>query len=182
MKTISLVALLATLLGGVTSAAQAQVAGIRNYENVLLTFHLVEADGFADVDPEIADVVEELRNLFRFEGYRLVDKSVLTANPPRDSGEPGGPRQEVVGQRLGAFAIQAYVSRAAADAVKLAIRLLDISGEYIDDNGRRRSGPAIIDASVTMRSGQTVVLGSGRPSGTENALILILSAEFDPGL
>ena len=137
----------------------------------------------AERDPEIADIVDELRNVLRFDGYRLLDTSVLRADLSPEMPASDRPPTAVVGQRLGAFAIQAYVSRAASpDAVRLTVRLRDVSGEYVDGGGTRRPGPAIIDASVTVRSGQTVVLGSGRPRGSENALILVVSPEFDSEL
>jgi hypothetical protein len=39
--------------------------------------------------------------------------------------------------------------------------------------------PDVIDASVTARSGQTVVLGSGRPISTAGALILAMQVLLD---
>jgi hypothetical protein len=47
---------------------------------VRLTFHLIQADGAATTDPEIADIESTLRRLFRFRGYRLVQTGVLSAN------------------------------------------------------------------------------------------------------
>ena len=114
MKKISLVVLLAALISGLSSEVQAQIPGIRSSNNnVLLTFHVVEANGYAEVDPEIADIVDELRNVLRFDGYRLLDTSVLRADLSPEMPASDRPPTAVVGQRLGAFAIQAYVSRAA---------------------------------------------------------------------
>jgi hypothetical protein len=47
---------------------------------VRLTFHLIQADGAAPSDPQIADVEATLRQLFRFRGYRLVQEGVFSAN------------------------------------------------------------------------------------------------------
>jgi len=72
----------ATLLAAITlalpTAVSAQGTEIRPI-NVRLTFHLIEADGEQRADPEILAVTTELRKLFRFDGYRLVTKSVLNA-------------------------------------------------------------------------------------------------------
>ena len=152
-------------------------------QDVLLTFQVVEADGFEDVDPAIADVVEELRSVFRFDGYRLLDTWVLRAALDVPIQRPGIRAQTRVSQRQGVLEIEAWLSRTAApDAVRVVVRLIDTSGEYINNNnGRRVPGPAIIDVSVTVRSGQTVVLGSGRPNGAASALILVMSVELDMG-
>ena len=184
MKKIILITLLAILVGGLPSGAQAQVP-VRGQgplvQGVLLTFQVVEADGFVDVDPVIADVVEELRSVFRFDGYRLLDTWLLRAALSVPIQRPDVRAQTRVSQRQGVLEIEAWLSRTAApDAVRVVVRLIDTSGEYIN-NGRRIAGPAIIDVSVTVRSGQTIVLGSGRPSGSANALILVMSVELDMG-
>jgi len=44
---------------------------------VRLYFQLIEADSFQDEDPAIANVVQELRSLFRFEGYRLMGEAMV---------------------------------------------------------------------------------------------------------
>ena len=44
---------------------------------VRLYFQLIEADSFEDEDPAIASVVQELRSLFRFEGYRLMGEAMV---------------------------------------------------------------------------------------------------------
>lgn len=44
---------------------------------IQLHFQLIEADGFTDSEPAIADVESALRELFRFEGYRLIDQAVI---------------------------------------------------------------------------------------------------------
>ena len=64
--------------------------------NVQFVFQLVQADGFTDEDPEISDVVKELRMAFNFRGYRLLSTSVLNVGlvlPYR--GSPTVDRQRV---------------------------------------------------------------------------------------
>ena len=43
-----------------------------------LRFQLIEADSFRDPDPAIAGVVGQLRDLFRFEGYRLLGEAIVS--------------------------------------------------------------------------------------------------------
>ena len=53
----------------------------RPQPNVTLRFQLIEADGFTESDPAIADVTDALGSLFRFEGYRLAGEAVVRARP-----------------------------------------------------------------------------------------------------
>ena len=72
------------LIGPLALGLLASLAGAQEREdpaqdvwNVQFVFHLVQADGFTDEDPEISDVVKELRMAFNFQGYRLLSTSVL---------------------------------------------------------------------------------------------------------
>ena len=69
-------------LAGVANAQEGEDAR-QDIHNVLLTFHLIQADGFTDEDPEISDVVSELRKLFNFRGYRLLSTSVFNVGLAR---------------------------------------------------------------------------------------------------
>lgn len=152
-------ALFALTLGGARHASA---------QNVRLTFQLIEADGFETTDAEIADVVEELRDIFRFRGYRLLDTSVLRGTL-QDGPEYTAVSQRLVFEEQGVFGIQALIQRTEAPtAFRVHVSLTDGGSD------------TIMDASVTVRSGQTVVLGSARPSSTAAALILVMTAHVDP--
>ena len=45
--------------------------------SVRLYFQLIEADSFQEEDPAMADVVDELRSFFRFQGYRLLGEAMV---------------------------------------------------------------------------------------------------------
>jgi hypothetical protein len=149
-------------------AAQAMAQEVRSadrIQNVQLTFHLIEANGFQDDDVEIRPVVTELRKLFRFEGYRLLSKSVLhaTANPGSEVS------QQVADNDGRMYNINAQVSSAGEDlVVAVTLGLVDV----------RYQG--LIDASVRLQHGKTVVLGSARLSGQSGALILAVTPTIDP--
>ena len=64
-----LFACLALFTPGTADVVQAQ--------SVILTFQVIEADGFTESDPAIADVRETLQELFRFRGYRLAADAVI---------------------------------------------------------------------------------------------------------
>jgi hypothetical protein len=129
--------------------------------NVLLTFHLIEADGEQRDDPEILPVVTELRKLFRFQGYRLASKSVLTA-----TAWPPSRVRQIVSDAIGStYVITADVEKANND-IRLSVALHATASN--DD---------LINASVTLQNGKTVVLGttSGSMKGQRGAGALILA-------
>ncbi len=151
------------------AATNAQVASDRN---VVLHFQIIHADGYETIDPEIADIVEELRQLFRFDGYRLVDA-------PRVTGIVSEGRTSVVSVRLsdeelGTLEIEAYIE-ASSDVNSARVAVWVRHREPgIPDNV---PGLEIIQVSVIVRDGQTVILG-GRRQASSGALILVMSADI----
>jgi len=154
---------LALGLPPVTAAAQSVS---QRPTNVRLTFHLIEADGEQREDPEIQAVTTELRKLFRFQGYRLVSKSILNA-----TAWPHSNVQQKLTDDLGrAYNINASVESNGTD-VRLGVSL-SVAGEQL------------IDAAVNLQDGKTVVLGttSGplRGQSRSSALILAVTPTINP--
>jgi hypothetical protein len=149
------------------AAAAAQSAGPRP-TNVRLTFHLIEADGEQRDDPEIQAVTTELRKLFRFQGYRLVQKSVLNATAWPHSNV----QQKLTDDAGRSFMIHAKVELADANDVRLVVGLSMVDGGVL------------IDAAVNLQDGKTVVLGttsgSFRGQGLLSALILAVTPTINP--
>ena len=128
-----------------------------------LRFHLIEADSFQDTDPAIAEVVEELRGLFRFEGYRLLGEALVSvAGGTLDS-------QDFTQRFLGteeSFSVMAGVHIQRPGSVRLEpIQLWQ--------NERDR----LLESSVNVSPGQTVVIGGGRAQDGGRAFILTVTAE-----
>ena len=135
-------------------------------DNVRLVFQLVEANGFTEDDPEIADVVSELRALFRFEGYRLAASGLVNSSVDAyaSTNLTGGPyqvevslepvREEQAGQHV-----------ASSERVRIGVALT-----------QEQEAPSM-QATVTVRDGQTLVLGSTRTQAGE-ALILVMRTRF----
>ena len=168
----ALITLLA--LGSLPGAGSAQEPEevAETIRNVQLVFHLVEADGFTGDDPEISDVVAELRKLFNFRGYRLLSTSVLNVglsylNSSTVSGS--GSQRIAPDDALTPLAISAEIrARRATGTVRAKVTLTDLLPL------------PLLEASVTMRDGQRVVLGSARRSGNAPVLILIVTPRIDP--
>lgn len=160
---------------GVALSQEAEAAA-PDIHNVLLTFHLVQADGFTDDDPEISDVVSELRKLFSFRGYRLLSTSVFNVGMVRSSrgtyvsGE--GSQRIFAGDSPAPLTIEAEVTsqRSPPGTVRAKVTLATLAG---------LSSP-LLEASVTIRHGQRVVLGSARRTVDDPVLILVVTPRIDP--
>ncbi len=172
-------------LAGVASAQESEAYG-QDIRNVLLTFHLVQADGFTDQDPEISDVVSELRKLFNFRGYRLLSTSVFNVGLISNSSgrfAVGDGSQRIVSNDLEepmTIRARVYSSGRSVETVRAEVTLSDETtrptGEILFANER----PPLLEASVTMRDGQRVVLGSARRTADEPVLILVVTPRIDP--
>ena len=166
-------------LGSVANAQEIEEPG-QDIENVLLTFHLVEADGFADEDPEISDVVSELRQLFSFRGYRLLSTSVFNVGLlPTSRGTSGDGSQRIIpsGSETPLTIMASISSRRSTGAVRATVTLAEVVTQA--DFFAPRPTP-LLEASVTMRDGQSVVLGSARRTPGEPVLILVVTPRIDP--
>ncbi|MCY3546023.1 MAG: hypothetical protein OXH49_04010 [Gemmatimonadetes bacterium] len=181
-------ALIATLgVGGLcgVASAQARQDSTEDIRNVLLTFQLIQADGFTEQNPEISDVVSQLRKLFSFEGYRLLATSVFNVgmmtndSGTRLSGE--GSQQIIAGDSETPFTIRADVrSPRGTGAVRARVTLTDIITRQLNPRTGSTERAPLLEASVTIRDGQTVVLGSARRTAGEPVLILVVTPQVDP--
>ena len=175
----------ALALGVLSGVASAQEGNERpqHIHNVLLTFQLIQADGFTDVDPEISDVVGEIRKIFNFQGYRLLSTSVFNVGlMPSTSGRSasGSGLQRIYARGSEtALTLKAEVSsQRATGTVRAKVTLTDET--------RRQSGGSfserlpLLEITVTFRDGQMAVLGSAPRSADGPVLILIVTPRIDP--
>jgi hypothetical protein len=127
--------------------------------SVQLRFQLIEADGFTTTDPAIADVEAALRELFRFQGYRLVADALVTTAPFNSA------EQRLLGFDDTPLTLQVSVGQVnrseSAASVQLNVRLVGQNGQ-------------ILGTGVVVPGGQTVVLGTARPDQSRGALILVV--------
>ncbi len=170
-------------LASLPGAVKAQ-EGRQDIQNVLLTFHLVQADGFTDDDPEISDVVTELRKYFNFEGYRLLSTSLFNVGMylSDDDIEPlrgSGTQRIVVENSEMTLEVSASLRAArGSGTVRGTVTLTDITS-YV--NQSRPMNPShLLRITVNMRDGQRVVLGSAPRTADEPVLILVVTARIDP--
>jgi len=131
--------------------------------SVQLHFQIIQADGATQSDPAIAEVEGALRKLFRFRGYRLVGEGLMSST------EYGESAQEIGGAG-GPYTIVAHIGDVSGSADSGMVRLeasLTIP----------RVGQAL-RASVSLRTGQTAVLGNARLNPEGATVILTVRPEL----
>lgn len=173
------------VLGPQAGLASAQEETTEHFQQVRFRFYLVQADGFTEQDPEIADVVHELRKLFNFRGYRLVSTPVMNIvledRLGYDRWDGSGTQRIVVGDSEVPWELGVDVrAPPSSPTIRVDVSLNSIVPWRIRENARRDPVETYLEASVTIRDGQTVVLGTTRTSVEEPVLILVLTPEFVP--
>jgi len=174
------------VLGPLSGVASAQEDTTGDYRHVRFRFFLVQADGFTEQDPEIADVVTELKKLFNFQGYRLLSTPILNIVLENRSGlnrwDGGGTQRIVAGDSSEPWELSLDVRAMppSSPTIRVDVSLTSVVPWSIRENASRDPVERYLEASVTIRDGQTVVLGSTRTSAEEPVLILVLTPEFDP--
>lgn len=124
---------------------------------VRLTFQIIEANGSTETDPQIAEVEETLRQLFRFDGYRLVGEVMVHGT------EGNEVFQEFDVPDLGPSAIEATIRDVRTDS----------SGGSVQLEMRFHAGSrTVFGTTVRVRAGQTAVLGR-TPSAVGNQNIIL---------
>jgi hypothetical protein len=132
--------------------------------SIRLRFRLIEADSFEDPDPTIAEVVDELRSLFRFDGYRLLGEALVSLG-----GDAGTQR---FSQRfLGTDEVFRVASAAQLRGPE-RIRLTPVELWLGDDD-------LLLETSVTVSPGQTLVIGGAQARIGGRSFILTLTAESE---
>ncbi len=130
--------------------------------DVRLRFQLIEADDFKGSDPRIAPVEKALRKIFQFHGYRLAGQTYVEATD----------RSEVQQRFLGSkvpYELKMSVEWLSSDVIRLH-RVILVA---------QRHG-LLLQTTVNVRPGQTLVLGSSPKTEGAGALLLVVTADSIP--
>jgi type II secretory pathway component GspD/PulD (secretin) len=136
----------------------------RPQPDVTLHFQVIEADGFTTSDSAIADVENALRGLFRFGGYRLAAEALLRSSPQSDIA------QQMIGRDGTGYSLTGRVREVTVGEDGRSAASMDLK-LWIE------SSTVVLETSVNVPSGQTVVLGTSRPRADRPALILVVKPE-----
>lgn len=136
----------------------------RPQPGVRLRFQVIEANG-GESDPRIEHVRSLLEELFRYDGYRLLEQAQLLAT----EGSYNEQRIVLDGRPARIVSrVERIRKGSEGNFVKLMVTLVDEGP---------RSGE-IMSATVTVRLGQTAVLGSSRSGAEGEAIILTVEPEL----
>lgn len=133
---------------------------------VRLHFQLIQADGAGTADPAIAEVEAALRRLFRFRGYHVVAEATVV-------GMSGSEVEQIVGGAGDHYVIRSEIHEVRGTPDSGTVRMSVLLSARQGGNLR---------TAVTLRGGQTAVLGNtqlraGQGTGT---LILTVRPELVP--
>ncbi len=147
---------------------------------VSMRFQLIAALDSAYRDPSITTIDAELRKLFKFAGYELIGEATmlteemnefattLTTKPKQDRG--GMPVRE-------SFEIRGWMEGVSGTGSDRTVRVT-IS---LKDANQGNDAADLLRTGISMPAGQTVILGSARPThtlGSRAALILVVQPEI----
>jgi type II secretory pathway component GspD/PulD (secretin) len=134
---------------------------------VRLHFQIIAADGPRAADPRIAEVETELRKLFRYTGYRLMNETVL-------SGTARSSVSQQVGESPGsAIGVDIMDVRTTNDT-----GIVSMNVEFRTPEGTG------LGSRINAREGQTVVLGNTQMrlgSGERGTIIVTVRPELVRG-
>lgn len=131
---------------------------------VRLSFQIIEANGEEEVDPRIEHVEAALRQLFRFQGYRLIGEVMVFGT------EGNQVHQEFDVAGLGPSAIEAIIRDVRVDSAGTSVQV-----EMQFHAGAR----TVFGTTVRVRAGQTAVLGRSPSSISSRNIILALRPEIE---
>ena len=129
---------------------------------VRLHFQLIEADGATTADPAIAEVEVELRKLFRYQGYKLLNEAFV-----------GGTEGSHVEQVVGADGAEQWIVSAMIESVRMS----GDSGTVRIRAGVRSPLRGAFETTVNARFGQTLVVGNAQIMQDGGTLILTVRPE-----
>ncbi len=134
-------------------------------------------EGEADVPSELEDAVGQLRGVFDYSGFQLLDTITLRVLEGRQARVGGGIRLGDDSERTGYhFSFQKILVVPEDDSLKIRLK-----GLRFDVDGPVAGSPrASLMTDVQIREGQMAVIGSSTPRGVGDTLILIIEAKAPP--
>ena len=149
---------------------------------VSMRFQLIAALDSARRDPEIAGIETELRKLFKFAGYELIGEGTTLTEEMSDFTMTLSTRPKLVdGQhRLSeGFQIKGWIEGVEGTGADRTLRVTIT----LQNASQGKDAPILLRTGLTMPAGQSVILGSARPSmsfGSRVALILVVQPDVSP--
>lgn len=134
-------------------------------------FQLISADDTPAMDPAIEAAAASLRRLFSYKGYHLLGEGTTTAS----EGETFGLTIAAGQERFALAGEVSVVQGGETGATRIRIRLSRPTGATYE--GKLLEPETLLSTGLTVPLGQTVVLGSAAPGGSNKAIVLAVRPE-----
>lgn len=148
-------------------------------QNIELTVYLVSGSAQApeDVPKDLASTVKQLHALFPYKGYHVLESFVLRNREGRQAGTSG--TLPGMNSSYSFDYRSATISPGTPRMVHLDGMMLNVSTptSFRDKDGKPVTRNSTIRTEVDMGEGQKVVVGKSNVAGSEDALILVLTAK-----
>jgi len=135
-------------------------------QNVRITIQLIQANGYTDPDPAIADIVGELEQLFRFEGYRLLSEATMISELPTEDSD------NYLSQRIAGRTPESSFEEVFGISLQLeptgTAGIVRVRGQLVD----AVTGEEILSVGFSARMNQTIVIGSSKYDPNKPTLIV----------
>jgi type II secretory pathway component GspD/PulD (secretin) len=149
--------------------------------DILFTVQLVlgseAGEGKMDDVLQNDQVVAELKKLLRYKTFSLLDQNIVRTLDQRDAEILIGKDPEF----MIAFRRPKYIKDGNADLIQADIRLVRLERESTKTSGQNTppatSSTALVQTSLTMKSGEKTVVGVSKLDGGDKGLILIISGK-----
>ncbi len=134
-------------------------------------------EGEADVPSELESAVDQLKGVFGYSGFQLLDSITLRVLEGRQARADGGIRLGDDLERTGyRFSFEKILVVPEDDSLNIRLRGL----KFEVDGPVAGSLRASLMTDVQIREGQKAVIGSSTPQGVGETLILIVEATAPP--
>jgi hypothetical protein len=132
--------------------------------DVVMEIQIIAADGFAERDTAIADIEQTLRETFRYQGYKLLDETHVSAR-----------EDATFTQRLQDYGLEGHLGRVSTVGAEKRVPLEIELGRpaHKSANGLIEPGESM-STTVTLTLGKPLVLGQSTKGG---AIILVVRAK-----
>ena len=181
-RTLVAVLVLAGVLFPVSALGQDKPTAARPSERDQLGgFHLVLmlADNKAGppvegVTPNVARALKDVQQLLPFKSYRLLDAALVRGSngTTRISGPDGSQYVLVISGR----------NAGPGAPVEVDISLRDQNYYVTNTGANQQRPPAVLNSSFRMSVGETIVAGTSKLAGSDQALVVVLTALPDSAL
>lgn len=188
------------LVGFAPAAAQDEVPDTKLVQINLLAASKAGTNELSDLPANTRKAIEDIRDFLPFKSYRLLDTSLVRVLVPSHRGSPGrGPSKTfmrgpddtkleiMMSMTLGETDSEVFVGRfEVSPSVMDRLRAVtlppeqsgqgDTSAPMVAPRADLIDSGSLISTSFTAEIGQTVVVGSSRLNGGDDALIVLFTA------